>query len=213
MIVGIIGAGAIGTQIARVAVRAGHHVILSNSRAPDSLREVVREIGQTAMAATPAEAAASADVVVVAIQFDKREWLPVNELVGKIVIDTSTYYASRGGMVLAIDSGRTTSSEIIQSLLPRSHVVKAFSHIGAADITADARSDRTGRRALAITGDDGASKSVVANLLDDFGFDVVDAGALREGWRYDPLTPASGPWADKKLLGEMLAAAESHQSF
>jgi predicted dinucleotide-binding enzyme len=202
--IGLIGAGNIGGQIARAAVAHGHKVVLSNSRAPETLTDLVTELGSSARAATPAEAAAAGDLVVVTIPLKAIDTVPVEPLIGKTVIDTNNYYPQRDGHVAALDDESTTSSELLQARLDGAHVVKAFNHIGAAHITEHAQPAGTdGRRALVVAGDDADAKSTVAALIDEIGFDVVDLGPLAEGWRIQPDTPGYGP----RLTSEELRAA------
>jgi predicted dinucleotide-binding enzyme len=202
--IGLIGAGNIGGQLARAAVAHGHQVVLSNSRGPETLTDLVAELGSSARAATPAEAAAVADLVVVTIPLKAIDTVPVGPLVGKTVIDTNNYYPQRDGHVAALDDESTTSSELLQARLDGAHVVKAFNHIGAAHITEHAQPAGTdGRRALVVAGDDADAKSTVAAFIDEIGFDVVDLGPLAEGWRIQPDTPGYGP----RLTSEELRAA------
>lgn len=189
--IGFIGSGKVGSQLARKAVQNGYDVVLSNSRGPETLADLVAELGPRARAATPAEAAAAADVAVVSIPLHHYPTVPVEPLAGKVVIDTNNYYASRDGQIAALDSGEKTSSGLLQEHLPTSHVVKAFNHIYARDITDDSQpAGSVGRRALAIAADDAAARATVAELQDRFGFDVVDAGPLSESWRFEPERPA-----------------------
>ena len=189
--IGLIGAGHIGSQIARLAVANGYDVVISNSRGPETLRDLVSELGPHARAATSAEAAAAGDLVVVAIPLKNYRDVPVEPLAGKIVIDTNNYYPQRDGQIRELDDATTTSAELLQAHLPTSEVVKTFNHILAADLTTDGTPPGTpNRRALAIAGDDGDAKRTVAELLDRFGFETVDAGPLAEGWRLQRDTPA-----------------------
>jgi predicted dinucleotide-binding enzyme len=190
MRIGLIGAGNIGSTIARLSVNHGHDVVLSNSRGPDTLADLVSALGDHATAATPAEAAAAGDVVVVTIPLAGYGQVPVDELAGKTVIDTGNYYPQRDGQIAELDEGRTTSSEILARRLRGAHVVKALNTVYYEDLAKDGQpAGTTGRRALPIAGDDVAAKRVVTDLLDQFGYDVVDAGPLAEGRRFQPGTP------------------------
>jgi predicted dinucleotide-binding enzyme len=191
--IGFIGAGSIGSTIARLAVQAGYDVVLSNSRGPETLADVVAGLGEHARAATPTEAAAAGDLVVVTIPLKSYRQVPVAPLRGKVVIDTNNYYPQRDGRIAALDDGSTTSAELLQRHLPESHVVKAFNNIYAGHIAQLARpAGDPERSALAIAGDDADAKATVTRLLDDLGYDTVDAGPLAEGRRYEPGTPAYG---------------------
>lgn len=188
--IGIIGAGNIGSQLARLAVQHGHQVVIANSRGPETLTDLVAELGDGARAATRDEAAAVGEIVVVTTPLAAIETIPVEPLVGKVVIDTNNYYPQRDGHIQALDDESTTTAELLQDHLPGARVVKAFNHIGAADLTGHATPAGTpDRRALVVAGDDDAAKAVVADLIDEFGFDVVDAGPLAEGWRIQRDTP------------------------
>jgi predicted dinucleotide-binding enzyme len=206
--IGLIGAGHIGSQVARLAVRHGYDVVISNSRGPDSLQDLVKELGPRARAATPAEAAEAGDVVVVTIPLKHIASIPVAPLAGKIVIDTNNYYPDRDGHIRALDREETTTSELLQQHLPGSRVVKAFNHIYAAALTTDGQPAGTpNRRALAIAGNDADAKRVVGELIDRFGFDVVDIGPLGESWRIQRDTPGYGPRRNAEELRRDLASA------
>lgn len=211
---GTIGAGHIGSALARVAVDAGHDVVLSNSRGPESLADLVTEIAArptargSVRAATAPEAAAAADLAVVTIPLHALERVPVEPLAGKVVLDTGNYYPGRDGRIADLDERRTTSSELLQRHLPTSSVVKAFNHIAAAQIVDHrAPAGTPHRRALAIAGDDAAAKERVTAFLAELGFDVVDLGPLAESWRIEPGTPGYGAEDDVEQLRAHLAAA------
>jgi len=209
--IGLIGAGHIGSQLARLAVAHGYDVVLSNSRGPETLSTLVAELGPRARAATVADAAQAGDIVVVTIPLKNYRSVPAEPLKGKIVIDTNNYYPQRDGHIPELDSESTTTAELLQRHLPASKVVKAFNHIQAAALTAEAQPAGTGnRRALVIAGDDGSAKSAVARLIDQFGFDVVDAGPLAEGWRIQRDTPGYGPRRTADEIKRDLAAAKRY---
>ena len=132
---GIIGAGHIGSQVARLAVASGYNVAISNSRGPETLTGLVAELGPDARAATALEAAQSGDIVVVSIPLKNYRKVPVEPLAGKIVIDTNNYYPGRDGHIPELDNESTTTSELLAAHLPTSKVVKAFNHIHAAELT------------------------------------------------------------------------------
>jgi len=207
--IGLIGAGHIGSQLARLAVQHGYDVVVSNSRGPETLKDLVRELGPHARAGTSAQAAEAGDVVVVTIPLKNIDDIPVAPLAGKIVIDTNNYYPQRDGQIAELDHEETTTSELLQAHLPSSKVVKAFNHIYAASLTTDGQPAGTpNRRALAIAGNDADAKRVVAQLIDRFGFDVVDIGPLSESWRIQRDTPGYGPRRTANELGRDLAAAQ-----
>ena len=209
--IGIIGAGHIGSQVARLAVASGYNVVISNSRGPETLTALVAELGPHARAATALEAAKSGEVVVVSIPLKNYRMVPVEPLAGKIVIDTNNYYPGRDGHIPELDNESTTTAELLAAHLPTSSVVKAFNHIHAAELTTHGQPAGTrGRRALVIAGDDDGAKAVVTHLLDQFGFDTVDAGPLKEGWRIQRDTPGYGPRRNAEELRGDLAAAKRY---
>ena len=210
--IGIIGAGRIGSQIARLAVENDHNVVISNSRGPETLSALIAELGPKARAATAVEAAKAGDIVVVSVPLKNYRKVPVEPLAGKIVIDTDNYYPERDGHIAELDNELTTTSELLQAHLPTSKVVKAFNHIYAADLTTDGKPvGAKNRRALVIAGDDKDAKARVIHLLDQFGFDTVDAGPLREGWRIQRDTPGYGPRRTAEELRRDLAAAKRYR--
>ena len=210
--IGIIGAGNIGSQVARLAVGSGFDVVISNSRGPETLAELIAELGPAATAGTSTQAGEAGDIVVVTVPLKAYMDIPVEPLAGKVVIDTNNYYPQRDGQIEELDDEVTTSAELLQAHLPDSTVVKGFNHIQAADLTADALpAGAPGRRALAIAGDDDAAKAAATELFDRFGFDAVDAGPLAEGWRYQRDTPAYGPRQDTAQLSGALASAKRYR--
>jgi predicted dinucleotide-binding enzyme len=184
---GIIGSGAIGTGIARLAVAAGHDVLIANSRGPESLADLVADLGDHARAGTAAQAAALGEIVVLAVPLSAYDALPVEELDGKTVLSTGNYYPSRDGRIQDLDSGAVTTAEYEQTLLPGAVITKAFNNIVAHHIPSLARpADAADRSGLAVAGDDVAAKHAVSALVGTLGFDPVDAGSLAESWRFEP---------------------------
>jgi len=207
--IGLIGAGRIGSQLARLAVKNGYNVVISNSRGPETLADLVRELGPHARAATPEETGQLGDIVVVTIPLKNLGDVPVAPLAGKVVIDTLNYYPQRDGHIADLDNEKTTTSEMVQAHLPGSRVVKAFNHIYAAELTTHGQlAGSPGRRALAIAGNDAGAKKEVAALIDQFGFDTVDIGPLGESWRIQRDTPGYGPRRTADELRRDLAAAK-----
>jgi hypothetical protein len=189
MRMGIIGVGHIGGTLARLFLRAGHEVALSNSRGPDSLERFVHELGEGARATTPPEAAAFGDVVVVSIPFGRYRELPAEGLAEKVVVDTNNYYPDRDGHFPELDDGRTTSSEVLQAHLVGARVVKAFNTLYARWLGEEGRPPNAGRRlGIPIAGDDQEAKRVASGLIDEIGFDAVDLGDLASGRRFQPGT-------------------------
>jgi predicted dinucleotide-binding enzyme len=209
--IGFIGAGHIGSQVARLAIASGYDVVISNSRGPETLSALVDELGPRARAASAVDAAAAGDLVVVSVPLKNYRQVPVEPLAGKIVIDTNNYYPQRDGQIPELDNESTTTAELLQAHLPTSKVVKAFNHIYASQLTTDGQpAGSANRRALVIAGDDASAKATVTHLLDQFGFDTVDAGPLKEGWRIQRDTPGYGPRRTAAELVKDLAAAKRY---
>jgi len=191
MRIGIVGAGNIGGTLAKHFAQAGHEVAVSNSREPETLRDLVDELGERGQALTPTEAIAFGEVVVVSVPLGRYRELPVEGTKGKIVIDTNNYYPNRDGNLEELDSERTTSSELLQAHLKGARVVKAFNAIywmRLRDLSRPAGDPE--RIGIPISGDDKEAKRIVAELIDEIGFEPVDAGTLAVGGRkHQPGTP------------------------
>jgi predicted dinucleotide-binding enzyme len=203
MRIGIIGSGRIGGTAARLFVRSGHEVAIANSRGPDSLADLVGELGENARAATVDEAADFGEVVLEAIPFGRYGELPADHLAGKIVIDADNYYPARDGHIDELDSDRTTSTELIARHLEGARMVKAFNTINAGELASDGRPDapREERLALFVAGDDEDAKRVVSRLIEDIGYAPVDSGSLAEGGRRQQ--------AGSPMYGKLLKAPEA----
>ena len=192
MRIGIIGAGHIGGTLAGLFVGAGHEVAVSNSRGPETLASLVAELGGRAQALTAREAERFGEVVVVSVPLGRYREVPSDAVAGKVVIDTNNYYPQRDGHLEELDCDRTTSSELLQAHLPGARVVKAFNAIQWMHLRDEGRpaQDRE-RLGIPISGDDEQAKRTVAELIDQIGFDPVDAGTLAEGGRkHQPGAPA-----------------------
>src|SRR3954447_13145847 len=184
MRIGIIGAGHIGSTLAPHFVRAGHDVAVSNSRGPETLRDLVAELGHNARAMTVEDAARFGDVVVLAIPFKDYADVSADAVRGKVVIDAMNYYPNRDGHFEELDSGAPTSSEIVQRHLEGAFVVKAFNTIRWDFLRDQARPGAgEGHIGIPISGDDEAAKQEVDDLIAEIGFDGVDAGPLGQGGR------------------------------
>lgn len=182
--IGIIGSGAIGEAIARLAVDAGIQVTVANSRGPETLTDFVAGLGANAHAGTTQEAAAFSDLVILAIPLAAYERLPHAVLHGKLILSTGNYYPHRDGRIPTLDALDTTTAELEQTLLPGARVVKTFNNIVAHHIPLLANSEP--RTALPVFGDDVQAKGEVSGLVRTLGFDPVDAGTLNESWRAEP---------------------------
>jgi predicted dinucleotide-binding enzyme len=179
--------------VARLAVDAGHKVVLSNSRGPDTLRDLVAELGPRAQAATFEQAAAAGDIVLVSIPVKAYPKLSGAPLAGKAVMDTGNYYPERDGRIPELDAGTVFDSEYLLRLLPGAGVVKAFNNIFFRHLLNLARpAGHADRSYLPIAGDGEAAKAAVSEFLDSIGYGVVDSGPLAEGWRQLPGTPVYG---------------------
>jgi predicted dinucleotide-binding enzyme len=206
--IGTIGAGNIGTAVARIAIAAGYDVVLSNSRGPETLADLVAELGPRASADTAEGAATRGDLVVVTIPLKAIDAVPVEPLAGKVVVDTNNYYPGRDGQIAELDEHTDTSAGLLQKRLSGSHVVKGFNHIGAADLeTAGQPAGTQGRRALAVFGDDNDAVDTVSRWFDELGYDAVAGGPLAESWRIEPGTPGYGPALDADGMRQVLADA------
>ena len=210
MKIGIIGAGHIGGTLARRLAKLGHEVSVANSRGPDTLAKLARESG--ARAVTVAEAVRNQEVVIVTIPEKNVPRLPKELFAGlpanTVVVDTGNYYPQqRDGRIDAIESG-TTESRWVSQQLGRA-VEKAFNNIYAQHLMERGRASGTaGRIALPVAGDDTRAKEVIIRLLDQLGFDGVDAGSLDESWRQQPGTPVYGTDFDVEGVKRALAAAK-----
>lgn len=193
MRIGIIGAGHIGSSLAKQFTRVGYDVAVSNSRGPETLAGLVAELGDRARALTAEEAAAYGEAVVVSIPYGRYRELPADQLRDKVVIDTCNYYAERDGHDPELDSDATTSSERIRAHT-HANVVKAFNAIYWENLRdGDRPKGAPDRLAIPISGSDEDAKAVVAGLIRDIGFDPVDAGNLGQGGRkHQPGTKAYG---------------------
>jgi 8-hydroxy-5-deazaflavin:NADPH oxidoreductase len=189
MRIGVIGTGHVGGTLARHFIAAEHDVAIANSRGPDTLREFAAELGENAHAATAEEAAQFGDVVVVSIPFGHYEEVPEDGTAGKTIIDTCNYYPARDGHFPQLDSDSTTSSEMLQAHLARAHVIKAFNAMEWDHIRDYGRpGGALTRYGIPVSGDDSAAKLTVVDLVDDMGFEPVDAGDLAQGRKYQPGT-------------------------
>lgn len=184
---GIIGSGNIGAAIARLATAAGTPVVVANSRGPETLIDLVAELGPLATAGAVEQAAAAGEFVVLSVPLTATTAIPAALLEGRTVVDTSNYYPFRDGRIPVLDAEELTTSELVQRHFAGARLVKAFNNILAHHIPALARpAGAPDRTALPIAGNDAAAKTQVAALIDRLGFDTIDAGTLAESWRFEP---------------------------
>ena len=204
MRIAIVGSGKIGSTLAQLLLLAGHEVWIANRRGPDSLQDLVAGLGLRAHAATVAQAAEAAEVVIVALPFGAFQDLPADLLRGKVVIDATNYVVDRDGTIVAIETGQKTSTEVLVAHLPGARVVKTYNGIFWEHLRDDGRpSGGPNRRALPLAGDDPDAKQTATQLLSDTGFDAVDAGALSQGRRFQRGTP---PYVQRYTAHELTDA-------
>ncbi len=186
--IGILGAGRVGTAIARLAVAAGYRVKIATSK-PAADNALIIEIVTPGAEAVDAPEAADSDLVVVAVPLHKYKGVGADMLAGKVVIDAMNYWSVTDGDIADFEADDRSSSEVVAAHLSASRVVKSFNHIGYHEMEPDSAPAGTAdRRALAVAGDDADAKERVAEFIDALGFDVVDAGDLAAGKNYEPGT-------------------------
>jgi predicted dinucleotide-binding enzyme len=213
MKIGILGAGNIGATAARLLVDAGHEVALSNSRGPESLQEMVAQLGPQAHAVTIAEASKFGDAILLAVPWRSPDALPHPELLrNKIVIDAMNPYRPDGGFY---DLEGSTSSEIVLKRIPGSRLVKAFNTIYYVHLAGRGRKDLPldDRHTIYVAGDDQEAKQVVSRLIEEIGFASVDTGSLREGGRMqEPDSPIYNKTYNAREAREFLASLEEKRA-
>jgi predicted dinucleotide-binding enzyme len=204
MRIGVIGAGHIGGNVAERLVKSGHDVAIANTRGVDGVRDIAERVG--AKPATIEDAAGYGDVVFEAIPLGAYETLPADALRGKVVVDASNYYPGRDGAIAEVENG-TPSSRLVADHLDGARVVKAFNTIPAQLILDDSKpAGDPARLAIPIAGDDDEAKRTVAQLVDDIGFDAVDAGTLEQSSGQEPGTPLAGKVLNADAVREAIAS-------
>lgn len=202
-VIGIFGAGKVGTALARLLMSAGYQVALTGSPRQTALDLLVSVVAPGAHVAEPRELVERADVIIVAVPFGKAGTVPWESFDGKVVVDATNYWPPIDGTIPAIDDDPRTTAEIHAALNPRARVVKSLNHLGYHEMEDDSMPAGSPlRRALAVVGDDAAARTVVARLIDDLGFDAVDGGPLANGRALEPGHAAFG----RELSANELAA-------
>jgi predicted dinucleotide-binding enzyme len=208
-VIGIFGAGKVGTALARLLMDAGHEVLMSGSPRQTALDLLVSVIAPGARVVSADELVDGADVIIAAVPFGKARSLPWHRFGGHIVVDAMNYWPPVDGNIAEIDDDLRSTSEINAALNPEARLVKSFNHLGYHEMEDDSLPAGSSlRRALAVVGDDAEAREVVARLIDEIGFDAVDGGALANGRALEPGHAAFGRELSATELTALMAGAE-----
>ena len=207
--IGIFGAGKVGTALARLLMDAGHEVLISGSPRQTALDLLVSVIAPGARVVSADELVERADVIIAAVPFGKSRSLPWHAFGGRIVVDAMNYWPPVDGNIDEIDADLRTTSEIHAALNPEARVVKSFNHLGYHEMEDDSLpAGSPMRRALAVVGDDAEAREVVAGLIDAIGFDPVDGGPLANGRALEPGHGAFGRELSAQELRSLMDGAD-----
>jgi predicted dinucleotide-binding enzyme len=187
--IGVVGAGRLGTAVARQSLKAGYTVRIANSKGPETLKLILSMLVDGAQAATVTDTIQHSDIIVLAIPLSKYRHLSPELFEGKIVIDAMNYWSPTEGHIEEFANGTASSSEYIQKYLPQARVVKTLNHVAYNELEEHSLpKGRPDRRAIALAGDDSEAKMTVTQFINDLGFDAVDLGSLAEGKKFQPDT-------------------------
>ncbi|MBP2412326.1 putative dinucleotide-binding enzyme [Arthrobacter stackebrandtii] len=206
--IGILGAGKVGTGVARQAIKAGYRVLIAASGDPKDISLIISVMAPGAVAVSAAEAMAAADLVVLSVPLHKFRTLDPAGLAGKHVLDTMNYWRDTNGDMPELEAA-PSSSEMVHAHIPGARLAKSLNHIGYHELELDARpAGAPDRRALAVTSDDGQTRDLVLGFVEHLGFDAVDGGSLAGGAAFEPGTPIfTGSYDRPGLQAELLAHA------
>ena len=208
-VIGIFGAGKVGTALARLLVASGYDVLITGSPRQTALDLLVSVVAPGARVVTPAELVDVSDVIIVAVPFGKAGTVPWADFGGKVVVDAMNYWPPVDGHIAVIDDDERSTTEINAARNPLARVVKSFNHIGYHEMEDDSMDAGSPlRRAIAVVGDDDGARAVIAGIIDDIGFDAVDGGSLANGRALEPGHPAFGRELSASELSRLLSPAE-----
>ncbi|MDR5699796.1 NADPH-dependent F420 reductase [Agromyces aerolatus] len=204
-VIGIFGAGKVGTALARLLVAGGYDVRIAGSPRQTALELLVEVVAPGARVSSPDALIDAADVIIVAVPFGKAPTVPWPRFDGKIVVDAMNYWPPIDGVIAEVESDPRSTAELNQARNPAARLVKSLNHLGYHEMEDDSMPPGAPlRRALAVVGDDAEARAVVARIIDDLGFDPVDGGSLDRGRALEPGHPAFGRELSAAELGALL---------